>query len=203
MHSVFLSFLLIIATNWTNDEQIKAKSNIASSEMTQIEQDVIYYMNLVRINPAKFKTENLDPFLKENGKKYSKKYVRSLKKDLLKTESLPPLDYTKNLFDFAKHHAKTTGKTGKVGHRSVMMKSYKTRTKKLLKTYSYVGENIHYGSDNALQIVMELLIDDGIKDVGHRRNILSKNFVFASASMQPHKRYKQNCVIEFGGKLVE
>lgn len=201
MNGIVLSFLLLIATSWTAEEQLKARTNATTSKMDQIEQDVLYYINLVRINPEKFNTEVLIPYLKESGRQYSKKYTRSLKKELNKTQSLPPLNYTDKLFDFAKHHARTTGKIGKVGHRSVMMKSYKTRTKKLLKAYSYVGENIHYGSNDPKKIVLELLIDDGIKNLGHRKNILSKNFVFASVSLQPHKKYRQNCVIEFGGKL--
>lgn len=203
MHGIFLSFIILISTAWTADEQLKAKANIESSKMNRTERDVMYYINLVLINPKKFNTEVLAPFLKEHGKKYSKKYTRSLKKDLNKTAALLPLKYTDKLYEFAHHHAKSTGRVGKVGHRSVLMKSYKTRTKKLLKTYSYVGENIHYGADDAKLMVIELLIDDGIKNLGHRKNILSSNFVYASAALQPHKKYRQNCVIEFGGKLSE
>ena len=188
--------------DWTPQEIKKAKANSLDSKMSSDEQNVLYFINLARINPKKFETEVLNPFLKEN-KKYSRKYIRSLRKDLNKTQNLSPLKYTEDLFKFAKHHAKTTGKKGKTGHRSVTLKGYKARTKKLLKNYSSVGENIHYGPNNPKTIVLELLIDDGIKGVGHRKNILSKNFVYASVSIQPHKKYKFNTVIEFGGAPVQ
>ena len=161
---------------------------------------MIYYINLVRINPQKFLKTTLSPYLKKHTS-YSKKYIKSLKRDLTKQTPLLPLNHQQDLHLFAKHHSKTTGKAGKVGHQSVGFKNYTKRTKKLIKIYSYVGENIHYGSPDAKEIVIDLLIDDGIKDVGHRKNILSSTFIYASTSIQPHKKHRQNCVIEFGGKL--
>ena len=198
----FIIPILILSffTDWTSEEKQQAKSNIDNSKMSSDEKNVLYYINLVRINPKKFENEVLNPFLKEN-KKFSRKYIKSLRKDLTKTKRLSPFIYTDELFKFAKHHAKTTGKIGKTGHRSIYLKGYKSRTKKLLKSYSSVGENIHYGSNNPKEIVIELLIDDGIKGVGHRKNILSTNYVHASVSMQPHKKYTFNTVIEFGGAL--
>jgi len=189
-----------ILSGWTPEEQLKARSNGTSSHMSEIEKDVLYYINLARINPSKFEKEVLNPHLKK-GNKYTKSYVRSLKKDLKNTSPLPALKYTEKLFDFAKHHARTTGRIGKTGHRSVTFKSYSNRTKKLLKYYTSVGENIQYGYNNAEHIVLDLLIDDGIKGVGHRKNILNKKFKHVGISIQPHKKYTYNCVIEFGGTL--
>ncbi|MDC1188954.1 CAP domain-containing protein, partial [Flavobacteriales bacterium] len=132
---------------------------------------------------------------------YSKKYIKSLKRDLANQAPLLPLNHQQNLHLFAKHHSKTTGKAGKTGHQSVGFKNYTKRIKKLIKIYSYLGENIHYGSTDAKEIVIDLLIDDGIKNLGHRKNILSNTFIYVSTSIQPHKKYGQNCVIEFGGSL--
>ena len=193
-------FLLSLLSDWTPQEKEKAEANSINSKMSLNEKSVFYYINLIRINPKKFEAEVLNPFLKEN-KKYSKKYINSLRKDLSKINTLHPLNYKYDLFKFAKKHAKTTGKKGKTGHRSVSLKGYKIRTEKLLNKYSTVGENIHYGLNNPKKIVLELLIDDGIKNVGHRKNILSDKYLYASVSIQPHKKYKFNTVIEFGGAL--
>ena len=197
---LLISIFLFSATNWTEEEKKTALVNLKESGLTQTEKDVIYYINLVRINPQKFIKTTLSPYLNKH-KSYSKKYIKSLKRDLAKQTPLLPLNHQQDLHLFAKHHSKTTGKSGKVGHQSIGFKNYTKRTKKLIKIYSYVGENIHYGSADAEKIVIDLLIDDGIKDVGHRKNILSSTFIYASASIQPHKKYRQNCVIEFGGKL--
>ena len=202
MKTLFLSFFItaFIALDWTPEEQKLAKANVSNSKMSQKEKDVLYYMNLARINPSKFEKEVLNPYLKES-RKFKPKYVKTLKNELRKTKPTQPLMYRSDLFEFAQHHAKTTGKAGKVGHSSVKFKSYKNRTKKLIKTYLTVGENIQYGLNDAKAIVIDLLIDEGVKDLGHRKNILDSEYEYASVSIQPHKKFGYNCVIEFGGAL--
>jgi len=197
---LLISFSLLSATNWTDEERKTALVNLKESGLTQTEKEVIYYINLARINPQKFLKITLNPYLRKHTS-YSKKYIKSLKRDLANQAPLLPLNHQQNLHLFAKHHSKTTGKAGKVGHQSVGFKNYTKRTKKLIKIYSYLGENIHYGSTDAKEIIIDLLIDDGIKNLGHRKNILSSTFIYVSTSIQPHKKYGQNCVIEFGGSL--
>ena len=199
---LLLFFLLSLPADWTSVEIEKAKANTRNSKMSSEERDVLFYINLVRINPSKFEKEVLNPFLNEN-KNYSKKYVKSLRKDLNKINTLSPLNYSDKLYKFAKHHAKTTGAKGKVGHNSVGLRGYKARTKKILKHFVSVGENIHYGFTDPKKVVIELLIDDGIIDVGHRKNILNNHYIFASVSIEPHKKYKYNTVIEFGGATFQ
>lgn len=175
-----------------------AWSDFQSAPIEQNEKEVLYYINLVRLEPIFFKDSILEPFLAERKNEYAKKYVRSLKKDLKKTANLSALKHHKELHDFSQHRAITTGKRGKVGHRSVWNKSYKKRSQELLKTFEVVGENIHYGSTDPLEVVIELLIDDGIADLGHRKNILDKSFNSISCAFAPHKKYRWNCVIGFG-----
>jgi uncharacterized protein YkwD len=46
---------------------------------------------------------------------------------------------------------------------------------------------------------MSWMIDEGVSDLGHRKNILDKEYTAAGVSIQPHKRYKVNAVMNFGG----
>ena len=205
--SLFLFSILLYLLNsvelsdYTNEELNACKTAENIKYLNQTEKDVLFYMNLVRINPNKFSKKILEPYISKNPN-YSKKYYKSLLKDLNKGISSQPLLPSKELFNFSKKHAKTTGKKGKIGHRSVKGKSFTYRTKNLIKKYNLVGENIHYGSNNAIEIVIDLLIDDGIKDVGHRLNILNETYVFSSVSIQHHKTHKYNCVINFAGRKI-
>jgi uncharacterized protein YkwD len=48
---------------------------------------------------------------------------------------------------------------------------------------------------------MALLIDDGIKSLGHRKNILNAGFHFVGIAIEPHKTYGTNCVMDFAEVL--
>jgi uncharacterized protein YkwD len=67
-----------------------------------------------------------------------------------------------------------------------------------MKKYTEVGENIYYGPYTPLEIVIQLLIDDGIEDLGHRKNLLSPKFNSIGVAIKPHKTYEYNCVMGFG-----
>ena len=51
---------------------------------------------------------------------------------------------------------------------------------------------------DAVEIVITLLIDEGVKGEGHRINILNEEFNSVGVAIYPHKTYKTNCVIDFG-----
>jgi hypothetical protein len=202
--SLILFALLIIqisSSDFTKQEVKACKTAENIQYLNQVEKDVLYYINLVRINPQKFSNEILKPYISKSPE-HSKRYSKSLIRDLKRSNKKRTLQPTKDLFYFAKHHAKSTGLRGETGHRSTKGKSFKKRSQSLINKYELIGENIHYGSNNALEIVIDLLVDDGVKGVGHRVNILTNSYVYCSVSIQKHKNYTYNCVIDFAGKKI-
>lgn len=59
-----------------------------------------------------------------------------------------------------------------------------------------MGECIHYGQSNALEIVTSLLIDQTVKSLGHRKICLGY-FTEMGVSIQPHNGYGKNAVLDF------
>ncbi|MGB3296684.1 MAG: CAP domain-containing protein [Phormidesmis sp.] len=59
------------------------------------------------------------------------------------------------------------------------------------------GENIAYGPATAQQVMLNLIVDDGVRDRGHRTNIFSPNWTMAGAGCGPHQGYGNVCVIEY------
>lgn len=157
-------------------------ANTASKELylTEKEKMVYYYLNLVRMDPKGFVEKYL------SGIRNSKdSYESSLIKELLVLKPLQPLKPNYKLFESALCHAEESGKSGYTGH---------TRTK--CAKY-FMGECCQYGISDPLKIVIELLIDQGIPSLGHRKICLDVSFSELGVSMQPHKVYGVNTVLDF------
>jgi len=179
--------------SWSKSDIKQAGTAQNVGYLTQEEQNVIFYCNLARLNGSLFAKTFVQRYIDENKVKKNK-YVKSLMKQLKDVEDLTMFSSQKDLYQIAKGHAIKSGKSGHTGH-----KKFEKRFKNVLGTYKSVGENCDYGNDKALDIVMALLIDDGIKDLGHRKNILSTTYQSLGVSIQPHKKYEYNCVMDFGG----
>jgi len=157
------------------------------------EKKVILLMNMVRHDGPLFARTFLADYVRENQVENSS-YLRSLRKDLNKVKGLTPLRPEKDLTGAALGHALASGKSGRVGHQG-----FNKRFDPLMgNPYMHVGENCSYGYESAGDIVISLLIDEGIKDHGHRKNILSPDFNSVGVSIRPHKSYRINCVMDFG-----
>jgi len=65
------------------------------------------------------------------------------------------------------------------------------------------GENISYGKATARDVVLALIIDDGLPARKHRANIFNPNFNFAGAAFGRHARFGTVCSMDFAGTYAE
>ncbi|MCU0434993.1 MAG: CAP domain-containing protein [Bacteroidia bacterium] len=158
---------------------------------TTEEQRVIELCNIARTEPKRFAKEYAGPWIDSAGKKTS--YTNSLMRTLQSMKAVEALQFNEKLKETAAGHARKSGNAGTTGH-----SGKKQRFKQ--SGFSYWGENCSYGYNNALDIVMQLLIDQNIKSLGHRKNILDPKFTHIGVSIHKHKKYTWNCVQNFGGK---
>lgn len=205
-HSAFLAFLmgfLLSAGNGIAQDypgfssEVVSKMNTAADAtyLSDDEKEVVLFINLIRYNGAAFWQHHALPYIKTHEIPHTK-YVRSLERELKATKNLAPLYPSKALFDAAKTHAVASGKEGVVGHRS-SAGSFEKRLKPLSDRFNYILENCDYGSSGAMDILMNLMIDEGIPDVGHRKNILHPEIDAIGLAIAPHKNYRYTCVQVF------
>ena len=175
---------------WDSVTIAKSNTAVKADYLTAEEKLVILITNLARTNGALFSETFLSTYMEGEQ---NNKYTRSLFRELKNIKDLQPLYPEKDLFEAAKGHAIKSGKNGQVGHQG-----FDARFKPLMKKYNSVGENCAYGYDIAIDIVLQLLIDKDVPDLGHRINMLDSKFNSVGVSIQPHKGYRYNCVIDFG-----
>jgi uncharacterized protein YkwD len=180
--------------NWRWDEETVKRARTAEDTpfLNEDEKKIILYTNLARTNGRLFASTFLDEYLRIKKIKPNS-YTRSLYNELQQVRDLPMLLPEKDLYKVARDHASRSGKKGYEGH-----KGFKQRFTPLMEKYTEVGENIYYGPYTPLEIVIQLLIDEGIEDLGHRKNLLSPEFNSIGVAIKPHKSYEYNCVMGFG-----
>jgi uncharacterized protein YkwD len=111
------------------------------------------------------------------------------------TAPLPPLMPQPGLTRAAQDQVAWQGPRGEVGHAGEGASSPFDRMRRhgVLKRAS--GENISYGA-SGLQVVIDLIVDDGVPARGHRRNILNRTFREVGIAVGPHRRYGTICVMD-------
>lgn len=186
-----ISPLSIYSSEWNHVKFSKCNTAVNAAYLSKSEKEVIYILNLVRSYPVLFAKTVLKQYPGLSGNGYLAEdtyYFKSLVDKLLTLEPMQMLYPDKTCFASAKSHAYQSGITGYVGHER------KTPDSKLKK--HYYGECCDYGRKDALEIVLSLLIDEGIPSLGHRDICLS-NYTKLGVSIQPHKKYGTNAVLDF------
>ena len=92
---------------------------------------------------------------------------------------------------------------GSMGHRGSDRSNPGERMNRHGTWHSVWGENISYGKTTARDVVLALIIDDGLRGRKHRKNIFNPAFNYAGAALGPHARYRTVCSIDFAGSYVE
>ena len=184
---------------WTTQELQQANTGANCSFLSDVEKEIILLMNLARLDGVKFRESFAKGYL---GDKMSSN-ISSLYSDLENVKNRPMLHLDANLCKAASYHAVEMGNSGNTGHKSLDGTEFYKR----MENFGYpfdgpVAENCSYGYGDAIGIVMQLLVDENVSSLGHRKNILSPEYKAVGISLCPHKNYSFNCVQDFGSRVV-
>jgi uncharacterized protein YkwD len=77
-----------------------------------------------------------------------------------------------------------------------------TRIDKFGTWASTIGENIAYGTTGGKDIVLQLIIDDGVASRGHRTNIFKPEFLIVGSWTSTHGTYGTETVMDYAGGMT-
>ena len=181
------------------DERYKAQwsaavcdsANSATTEtyLTSEEQRTFYYLNLARLRPQLFATTYADGWIGPNGYSNGKNfsdYKSTLIADLKAMHATNTLLPSRKMYDLAYCHAVGIGNQG-----------LDTHDRSLTGCPSgYRAECISFGMHSGFEVAMQLLVDDDVPSLGHRKACLG-NYTAAGVACHDHKKHGRCAVVDF------
>jgi uncharacterized protein YkwD len=97
----------------------------------------------------------------------------------------------------AADHVLDTGRRGLTGHEGADGSDFMKRIARYGTWSGEIGEDISIGAREAREVIVDLLIDDGVANRGHRKSLLDPRWRYVGIACGPHARYGIMCVMDF------
>lgn len=182
--------------------------------LTEEEKNLILAMNLIRHDPPKYSRLYVYPRLQYfqgtafhfPGKiplrtREGIEAVRELYLELLESEPIPLFLPSKGLSMAAKGHANYMKSTGNASHEG--RGGMSVRANRHGQWVRSLAENLAWGVSNSHEAILSLMIDDGIKNRGHRINMMNPVYEKVGVGIETHPRFRISYVIKYAADFIE
>ncbi len=106
-----------------------------------------------------------------------------------------------NLCLAAEDHLNDIGPKGIVSHESSDGRNVSERVERYCEWEEALGENLDFGTKDAVGVIVNLLVDDGVKTRPHRRHLFNENYKYVGIAVVPHKDFHYLAVIDYVGNV--
>ncbi|MCQ2816087.1 MAG: CAP domain-containing protein [archaeon] len=173
--------------------------------------DIFNLLNDFRQNPKKLvkKLETLRTYLNKKTKVLAqpgKMQIQMMEGDsairdsinfLKALKPLDPLEWDDHLAASALFHVNDIGPRGDLSYASSDGTEPEDRISRYGTFTDSLGENIDFGPNDALGVIISLCLDDGEEDRPHRDNLFKTDYRKVGIACGPHKSEYQMCVMDF------
>jgi uncharacterized protein YkwD len=108
-----------------------------------------------------------------------------------------PLRFNEGLALAARRHARDLGPRGALEHTGADGSRLADRLNRLGTWQGLIAENISTLEEDPREVVIQLLVDDGVPGRGHRRNLFNPDLHQAGAGSAPHRDFRVVTVIDY------
>jgi len=113
-----------------------------------------------------------------------------------------PLRFNEGLARAARLHARDLGPRGALEHVGSDGSRLSDRLNRLGTWHGLIAENISTLEEDPRQVVIQLLVDDGVPSRGHRQTIFNPDLHQAGVGSAPHRDYQVVTVIDYADGFV-
>jgi hypothetical protein len=117
-------------------------------------------------------------------------------------KSLPPFELDPFLCESAKEHVNDIGPKGLLSYQSSDGTEPEDRIAKYGNYIEALGENIDFGPNDCLGVIVSLTLDDGEDERPHRDNLFKSDYRKIGIACGSHKTEYQMCVMDFAFDFV-
>lgn len=182
--------------------------------LSEQEKNMVLAMNLIRYDPPKYSRLYVYPRLQyfdgtlfrfpdrtPTRTKEGIEAVRELYLELLDTSPMPVFHPSPGMSKASKGHARYMKRTGDMSHEG--QGGMSERVSKYGEWVGGIAENLHWGTSNAHEAIMSLMIDDSVKNRGHRKNMLNPSYTKVGVGIEEHPRYRVSYVINYANDYID
>ena len=126
-----------------------------------------------------------DPIQTYEGKDAIEEAIRFLKNQ----KPVKELEYSKKISKACKDHVNDIGPKGLTTHEGSDGKNISDRIEKYCEWDGAAAESIDFGFKNPENIIINLLVDDGVKERYQRKNLFHPDLHYIGIGIGPHKDY--------------
>ena len=199
----------------TPDSAPKTQKPTANSTLSPLEIAVLVEINQARNDPQKFISylEEYRKYLKggvlELPNRIPMQMIEGLPaindaiSDIKKMAKVDAYEVSGGLSKVARQQLTDLQENPKLKHLGKDGSDLETRLFKVGFAGMPIAENISYRADAAREIVLNMIIDDGVKSRSHRKNIFSQSFKLFGVACGAAVDKRNLCVIEFASSFKE